>query len=196
MRSTALVVTWLLLAGGLLGLNSAPIIAQEATPSSCPATTEDENIALVRRWYDEVWNQGDLDRIAEILADDYTRSRAGVAFNNAPGTADDVQFVEMVMSEFPDVQFRIDDIFASGDKVAVRTVTTGTHEGALVDLGGAPATGRSMTRENLAIWRVEFGQLAEQWIVQDNFGMLRQLEVITEDELADAAQAGTATSTP
>jgi hypothetical protein len=47
-----------------------------------------------------------------------------------------------------------------------------------------------MTQENLAIWRVECGQLAEQWIVQDIFGMQLQLEVITAEELADAGAAG------
>ena len=73
----------------------------------------------------------------------------------------------------------------------MRTGATGTHEGPLVDLGAAPATGRSMTRENLAIWRVECGPLVEQWIVQDSFGMLQQLEVITEEELADASAAET-----
>ena len=53
-----------------------------------------------------------------------------------------------------------------------------------------------MSRENLAIWRVECGKLAEQWIVQDNLGMLRQLGVITQDEMADAAEPDVATPVP
>lgn len=53
-----------------------------------------------------------------------------------------------------------------------------------------------MTRENLAIWRVECSQLAEQWIVQDIFGMLRQLEVITGDELVTAGTLTAATRAP
>jgi hypothetical protein len=53
-----------------------------------------------------------------------------------------------------------------------------------------------MSRENLAIWRIECGKLAEQWIVQDNLGMLRQLGIVTNDEMADAAEPDVATPVP
>ena len=198
-RVIVLPAVLVLAALALLGLGRAfPLSAQSATPEArppgtCPRTTEAENEALVRRWYEEVWNGRRLDLVDALLADDYARSRAGVPFANEPGNADDVRFVEMVMTEFPDVRFTVEDVLADGDKVVVRTVTTGTHRGPLVDLGGAPATGRAMARENLAIWRVACGELAEQWIVQDNLGMLRQLGVVTDDELADAGTPTVAT---
>src|SRR3954470_17628248 len=194
MRSAAVVVLGLVIAcASLLGLGHSASVAQEATPatnvtSDCPQTTEEQNADLVRSWYEGVWNQRDLDLIDDILAKDYVRYRAGIPFNNETGTADDRAFVEMITSEFPDVKFSIEDLLVDGDKVAVRTITTGTQMGPMVDMGDAPATERQMSRENLAIWRIECGKLAEQWIVQDNLGMLRQLGVITQDEMADAAE--------
>ena len=176
-------------------------LAQGATPASgtaaaCPNTTPEENMALVRRWYEDVFNQRDLDAIDDILAADYVRYRAGIPFANESGTADDEQWVEMILAEFPDVSFSIEDIFADGDKVAVRTITSGSQMGPMVDMANAPASQRQMERENIAIWRVACGKLTEQWIVQDNLGMLRQLGVITDDEMGDVGTPTVATPTP
>jgi len=185
----------------LLGADRTATLAQGATPASgtaaaCPTTTPEENMALVRRWYEDVLNQHDSDVVDDILADDYVRYRAGIPFANESGTADDVQWVEMILAEFPDVAFSIEDIFADGDKVAVRTIASGTQMGPMVDMGNAPASQRQMARENIAIWRVACGKLTEQWIVQDNLSMLRQLGVITDDEMGDLGTPTVATPTP
>jgi hypothetical protein len=57
----------------------------------------------------------------------------------------------------------------------------------------APVTGQAMERESITIYRVACGQIAENWIVQDNLTMLRQLGIITDDELADARTPTVAT---
>ena len=74
-------------------------------------------------------------------------------------------------------------------------VWSGTQEGPFPQWD-APATGRPMARESLVVWRVECGQLAENWIVQDNLTMLRQLGIITDDELATAGTPTVATPEP
>jgi steroid delta-isomerase-like uncharacterized protein len=201
-RVTALTMFLLLLAiMALPGAGRSTALAQGATPASdaaadCPNTTPEENVALVRRWYEEVLNQGDVDVIDDILAADYVRYRAGIPFANESGTDDDVHWVEMIRTEFPDVAFSIEDIFADGDRVAVRTITSGTQMGPMVDMGNAPASQKQMERENIAIWRVACGKLTEQWIVQDNLGMLRQLGVITDDEMGDIGTPTVATPVP
>ena len=174
----------------MAGTGSLASNAQGTPPASCPATSEEENIALVSRWYEDVYNERNLEAIDELLSDNYTRYRAGIPFTNEAGNADDRAFVELLMSTFPDVQFSIEDVFASGDKVTIRTIMTGTQRGSLGDIANAPATNRSMERENIAIWRVECGELAEQWFVQDNLGMLRQLGLITDEELSGAVDPG------
>jgi hypothetical protein len=47
-------------------------------------------------------------------------------------------------------------------------------------------TGLPMARESLVVWRVACGQLAENWIVQDNLTMLRQLGIVSDEELTTA----------
>jgi steroid delta-isomerase-like uncharacterized protein len=202
MRAVAVVIfVALSVSTGFLSVGHTATLAQGATPASgttadCPATTPEENEALVRRWYEEVWNQRDMDVVDDILADDYVRYRAGIPFANETGIDDDLQWVEMILTEFPDVTFTIEDILADGDKVAVRTITSGTQMGPMTDMGNAPASERQMTRENIAIWRVACGKLAEQWIVQDNLGMLRQLGVVTDDEMGDVGTPTVATPVP
>jgi len=202
MRSAAVVVLGLVIAcASLLSFGHTVGVAQEATPATdmngdCPQTSEEQNADLVRSWYEAVWDQRDLDLIDDILAPNYVRNRAGIPFDNESGTADDRAFVEALLTEFPDIKFSVEDLLVDGDKVAVRTIATGTQLGPMTDLGNAAATDRQMSRENIAIWRIECGKLAEQWIVQDNLGMMRQLGIITEDEMADAAAPDVATPAP
>ena len=47
-----------------------------------------------------------------------------------------------------------------------------------------------------SIWRVKCGQIVENWIVQDNLTMLRQLGTITDDELATVGTPTVATPEP
>src|SRR5687767_5506272 len=111
MRAVAVVMFVVMLAStGFLSVGHTATLAQSATPASgtnsdCPVTTPEENEALVRRWYEEVWNQRDMDVVDDILADDYVRYRAGIPFTNEAGIADDLQWVEMILAEFPDVTF-------------------------------------------------------------------------------------------
>src|SRR5262249_31899658 len=72
-RSTLSVVFAVMLAAGALASGRSLLVrAQDATPAAYPATTEEENIALVRRWYGDVYDQRDLDAIDELLSDSYT----------------------------------------------------------------------------------------------------------------------------
>ena len=200
MRGAAFVAILVFVVIAILpGAGQAAPLAQEATPDAmadCPTTTEEENIELVRRWYEGVWNGQDMAAIEEILAEDYVRYRAGIPFDNADGYEDDVAWVEGLRASFPDITFTIEDIFADDEKVVARTIATGTQMGPMDDMGVMTATEMPMTRENIAIWRVSCGKLAEQWIVQDNLGMLRQLGVISDEEMAGADPVMAATPEP
>ncbi len=65
---------------------------------------------------------------------------------------------------------------SEGDKMAVRDVFTGTHEG---DFMGIPATGNSVTMKAIHIFRFEDGRIAEHWVARDDLGMMRQLGVVS-----------------
>lgn len=172
--------------------------ARQATPAAgadCPATTPEENQALVQRYYDEAYNRQDLAVIDELLADDFARHDVAAPQDNQPGNADDQARVESWLSAFPDLQVTIEELYASSDTVVSYVIWRGTQDGPLPQWG-APATGRPMARESLVVWRVACGELAENWIVQDNLTMLRQLGIVTDEELATADTPTVATPAP
>ena len=69
----------------------------------------------------------------------------------------------------------VEDIVASGDRVAVRWTFHGTHQGEFL---GIPPTGKPVTMAAIEINRVRDGKVAEHWVQLDQLGMLRQLGAI------------------
>jgi predicted ester cyclase len=66
----------------------------------------------------------------------------------------------------------IEDIFASGDRVAVRLRMRGTHQAEYL---GMPATARSVSYVSHEFYRVKDGLIAEEWICSDMASLLRQI---------------------
>src|SRR5262245_43394849 len=99
--------------------------------------SSEENKALTRRFYQEVWNKGNLDAVAELLTSDFVDHAAPPGF--APGREGAKQVFSMYRSAFPDFRLAIEDLIAEDDKVVARWVTQGTHQGELM---GIPPTGK------------------------------------------------------
>ena len=76
---------------------------------------------------------------------------------------------------FPDLQITIEDLIEEGDKVVTRNRVTGTHQGEYM---GIPATGKSVTYNEIFIFRFTGGRIAETWGVVDAFSQMKQLGVI------------------
>jgi predicted nucleotide-binding protein/predicted ester cyclase len=169
---------------GILG--SLPTRAQDATPRpGCPATTPGQNAALVRQYWEEVYNGHDPERLGMFLADDFVRRDPGVPEGSQPGLGDDVARTAAQLADFPDLQVSVDDLVAEGDEVAARLTWRGTQLD-LLEPWGAPATGRPAEFASISIVRIECGRFVEEWALFDDLTMMRQLGIITEDELATA----------
>ena len=130
----------------------------------------EENKAIVRRYNEEVWSQGDLAKVDEFVAADFLW---GADHVDPAGVK---QFVAMVRSVFPDFQVTIQDMIAEGDKVAIRMTHQGTHQGEWTDspLGTLPPTGRRVMYTGNVLYR-----LANQKIVED-FGELDLLSLFQQ----------------
>lgn len=72
----------------------------------------------------------------------------------------------------PDLEIRVEDLVAAGDKVALRLRLRGTHQG---DFQGIPATGRTISYVSHEFYRVRDGLIAEEWICSDMASLFRQL---------------------
>lgn len=98
-----------------------------------------DNITIVRRWFDEVWNRGRVATIPELMAADAVGVGQGGAEVAIHGPHEFQVFVERLRGAFPDIHVTIEDAFGAGDKVAARWSATMTHRG---DHLGIPASGK------------------------------------------------------
>lgn len=133
-------------------------------------TTVEENIAIVRGML-EAFNTRAFDRAVEYVAPalvrhDLTGAYPGV---NAANLAD---FAAELIGGAPDLQVIEHDVVAGGDRVAARITMEGTHEGLLF---GREATGRRFTVNEMAIYRLEDGKIAETWQLMDIAGFMSQI---------------------
>jgi steroid delta-isomerase-like uncharacterized protein len=128
------------------------------------------NIELVRAGF-EALNAGDLDACIELVKPDLIINLAELP---EPLHGRDIwrQGAAMFRSAFPDLHAEIEDIFGSGDRVAVRLSMRGTHRGEYL---GIPATGRPVSYVSHEFYRVEDGLIAEEWLCSDTASLLRQI---------------------
>ncbi|HUF00439.1 MAG TPA: ester cyclase [Anaerolineales bacterium] len=139
------------------------------------------NKTVSRRFYNEVWNNGDLAVLDEIITKEHVNNGPGTFPGLPNGPEGSKQLVTAYRNAFPDVHFTIDDEIAEGDKVVTRWTAHGTHQG---ELAGIPATGKSSTVTGITVNRFVDGKVAESWGIFDQFGMMQQLGVIPTPELA------------
>lgn len=126
-----------------------------------------DNQALVRRYLEEVINQGKLAAIDEIVASDYMGHAIGSP--EVKGREGLKQRLTMLRTAFPDVHITVDDMVAAGDKVATRTTFHGTHKGEYL---GIAATGKTVTATGIGFMRIANGKIQENWLAGD---LLQQL---------------------
>jgi steroid delta-isomerase-like uncharacterized protein len=132
------------------------------------------NKAVVRRYYEEVHNQGKRDVLKEIAVADY------VEHNPFPGHGQGLdgfyRRVEMLQNAFT-MNFTIEDMIAEDDKVVVRWTNHNVHHGSFM---GIPATGKSAMVSGIDVHLLRNGKLAEHWDVVDTLSLLQQLGVLPE----------------
>jgi serine phosphatase RsbU (regulator of sigma subunit)/predicted ester cyclase len=121
-----------------------------------------DNEALVRRYFEEVWAKGNVAAVDEYMAPDYVEHTAPPGWR--PGCDTLKQYVAMYHDAFSDVKATLHDIFAQGDRVAYRWSTSGTHLG---ELAGIPPTGLHMTTRGITIHRIAGGRCVEVWTSVD-----------------------------
>ncbi|MGH3148048.1 MAG: ester cyclase, partial [Rubrobacter sp.] len=119
---------------------------------------EEKNKALVRRWWEEVWVEGNVAATDEFVAPDYVDHPSPPGL--PPGPEGMMQALTTYRTALPNVKATIDDIFAGGDRVALRWSARGTHLGEWL---GVPPTGHRFTMSGISIYRIAEGMAVEGW---------------------------------
>ena len=117
-------------------------------------------------------NCQDWARLDALVAPDFVRHSIAAGEPAVASRADLVGVLRREYETFPDAQEAILDIFAEGEKVAVRHHFRGTQLGAM---GSYLPSGKAMNAEYITIYRVRNGQILEAWAEWDNLASLRQL---------------------
>jgi steroid delta-isomerase-like uncharacterized protein len=133
----------------------------------------DDNKALVRRFYEEVWDRGNTDFAFEVFAGDYVRHDL-CAPEALPGPEGQKKIADDFRAAFPDLRFVVDLLFGEDDYVVGRWTATGTHSGRW---GAVEASGREATFSGVNIYRFENGRVAEIWNHRDDLGLAQQVGV-------------------
>jgi steroid delta-isomerase-like uncharacterized protein len=131
---------------------------------------DEESKAAVRRFFQEVWNDGNVAEAASFLAPGFVSHNSfGVS---VVGPEQYGQAVLAYRTAFPDLVTTVEDVLADVDRVAVRGTDRGTHRGTFM---GYPPTGRFVTTTWIEIFRLEAGKAVEGWVETDVKQLLDQL---------------------
>lgn len=133
----------------------------------------EENKALIRRWFDEVWDKGRADAIEEMFDEN------GIAHGLSDDPANPIKgprefrpFHTLFRQAFPNMIVVVEDMVAEGDKVAARCSVRGKHEG---DFGERAATQASVDFTGMVIVRIDNGKIVEAWNNFDFTTMHKQI---------------------
>jgi steroid delta-isomerase-like uncharacterized protein len=134
------------------------------------------NKATSRRLHDAI-NTGDAEHISKTIdeivePDVLIRTPLPV---DATGAQALKQVWAVLLRAFPDLHVTVEDVIAEGDKVVCRNTVTGTHQGEYM---GRPPTGKSITYNEIFIFRFAGGRIVEIWGVVDAYSQMQQLGLI------------------
>lgn len=141
--------------------------AMDATAKQTP-----DAAALLRRWFEEVWNQGIESTIDELLPSEsviWGVGRPGVA---SRGASEFKEFYKALRSACPDARVTLEQVVQEGDTAFARWTVTMTHTGE--GLGIAPSN-KKLKLCGMSALKARDGKLVEGWNVWDQIGMAREL---------------------
>jgi steroid delta-isomerase-like uncharacterized protein len=135
------------------------------------------DVEAIRDAFVAAWNDGDVDRYDAVCAPGYVVHEMGAQVS-AEGLEAIKEWTLSVRAAFPDIAWRVDDIFAAGDRVTGLWSWTGTNMGPLPAsplYPEIPPTGKTVKISGVVILRVSDGKIAESWSYYDMASTLLQL---------------------
>lgn len=129
--------------------------------------------AVMRTWFEEVWNQGREDSIDKLFSATATAHGLPGGPTQGPGAFRAV--FKLFRGAFPDLHIDVEKTVVEGDFVTVMCRVTGTHTGPTL---GFPPTGRHIDFNGMVLARVTNGQFQEGWNCFDFLTMYQQLGIV------------------
>jgi steroid delta-isomerase-like uncharacterized protein len=138
----------------------------------------EENKRISWRLQEEVFGQGELESVDELLAPDYvSHAPGGPELSRGPEAIKEI--VRAYHSAFPDINFTVKKQVAEGDMVVTRWIARGTHRGEFM---GVPPSGRRIEVSGMSIDRISGGRIVENWNNWEALEMMRQIGAVSDSE--------------
>jgi steroid delta-isomerase-like uncharacterized protein len=134
-----------------------------------------ERNAFMTTWFDEIWNNGRLNAIEELFAEDGVMHGLGEAGTDVTGPAAFRPFVERLRGAFPDIEVKVEQVVDDGELIAARWVATMTHTG---DHLGVPASGKRASVTGMSMARLRDGKMVEGWNNWDMLALMQQVDAV------------------
>jgi predicted ester cyclase len=132
----------------------------------------EQNKLIVKRFYEEVFNQGREEVLDEIISPDYVDYGHNPPGRGVEGAKEDFRGATAV---FSDTHYVIDELIATEDRVIARWTGTYTHSG---DFAGIKATGKKVSLTGISIYRLVKGKFVETRNAVNWLGLLQQLGAV------------------
>lgn len=132
---------------------------------------------LVRDYIDVVFNRHELGDLTAYWHEDLTSHWMGQ--RTLHGLPEWRQGMEQFFTAFPDIRYRLDDLFFDDDRGVWRGSWRGTQRG---DWAGVAASGRTAEWSAVIIARFSAGRLVEDWVEYDRLGLYRQLGAVPVED--------------
>ena len=139
----------------------------------CTVSLE-EDMAHIRRGYEDGWSTGDFTPVDEFLAPN-TILHAPIQPEPIVGRDGVKDLMMKLRTGLPDLKITIEEMFGVGDTLLVRYTARGTHLG---DFMGIPPTGRKVVLDEIEVHQLANGQIQEMWLEFDAASLLLQLGVL------------------
>jgi predicted ester cyclase len=137
------------------------------------ATTQQEARAIVERLYKAI-NDQDLEEAARLAAPDSVLTAPGGVTAKGPQAIK--EYNKNWITAFPDAKIETQEIFAQGNKVAVKAQFVGTHKGILkTPMGDLPATGQKVRGDFVQLFEVDRGLTKSAHLMFDQVQLMTQL---------------------
>ena len=133
----------------------------------------EENKILTSREPLEVWNEGNLGLIDNIIAEGFVGHYD--MGNTVSGVEGFKQYVSGLLTAFPDFHVTVNELFAENDLVVFQATASGTNLG---PFGPIPATGKPWQNTAIVVRRVADGKIVELWQLGDMLSLLMQIGLV------------------
>lgn len=139
-----------------------------------------DNIVLVQRLFEEIWNQGNEDRFEELLT---CMPYDGSHDELCPDTTLLRTSLRILRAALPDLHVMIDQMIGMPDRVLTQWHACGTHLGPFM---GLPATGKIVSASGISIFYIANRRIQDARVSRDSLSMLQQVCMALTDESTPA----------